>query len=83
VGGVGRLDIRAGPRIVQADGPLGPGRQQKAAGRRNSEQGLVCHKFGLEAAQLGVPDLNPRRENFYFKKKAFFQQCCGTGTLKT
>ncbi len=66
VGGVGRLDVRAGPRIVQADWALGPGRQEKAAGRRNSEQGLVRHQFGLEAAQLGVPDLKTAEREFLF-----------------
>ncbi len=68
MGGVGRLDVRAGPGIVQADGPLGPGRQKKAAGRRYREQSFICHQFGLEAAQLGVPDLNGG-ENFYLKKR--------------
>ncbi len=64
VGSVGRLDVRAGPGVVQADGPLGSGRQQKAAGRRHRKQSLVRHKFGLKAAQLGVPDLN--EEIFFF-----------------
>ncbi len=67
VGGVGRLDVRAGPGVVQPDRAFGPGRQKKTAGRRYRKQSLVCHQFGLEAAQLGVPDLNTA-ERIFLKK---------------